>query len=1619
MPTGADRILANLPPTFAPLPRPTALSGLADAFGGELLGAENTLAAVMFAHWVDYADTNATALTDLPSIASLYGLAPRDDETIEGFRAHLKRYIGTFLDGTVTVRGISRIVAEALELLIADDYTQLDTWWNRRPSSLLTTVESAADDAAALLFGTPSVSVRGLPARAAEFAGTVDLSQPIDLRGRSLLQLSVDGGATTTFDLAAHLGNPAAADIGAIVIALAAAAGIVAERRDTRLAIRSATVGSTSILELGDIAGNASAAILGIAPHEYAGTVASAARIVGAVDLPAALDLITQRYLRLTIDAARSYEIDCAAANAATTTPQQVVDAITAEAGAGVASLQANRLVVASPTLGLAGTIALSVPTTGDATQTLFGNAGTYARGSDAAPAQASSAVDLSAGVDLSQRANLMLAIDAMAPMVVNCAGATPQKTLAGEIATAINAAIGLPVATQNGQAVTLTSRVIGPAGRVKFLTAPASDALDLIFGFGPRRATGADAGAAIVDSPAFAATGADLRAQQRLSVAVDDAAPVIVDFAAAGLGRAGVKPGDIATAINAALGENVASSDGTHLTLTSGAPGDQGSIAIIPIETSLMRPFVSRAFCADEASNAVLGSFAASAEGAGATSASVQGAVDLHDGLDLRTARFLRMALDGGPPRDVDCASQSPRPYAALLDEVTKAIGATFGIDALASIGNARLVLTSPTSGRASAVMVLPNAGDASQAIFGFDQQTVTGAGPQRLVFVGLADLSKGVDLSGADRVKLAIDGGTAVEVECAGEDPAHTVAAEIVGRLNAALGGSFASTDGTYVRLSSVLPGSGGGIVFLAPAQGDATRPIFGIASGRAYHGSDAISATLIGGRDLPATLDLSATPFLRLAIDGGKPVRVDCRGAAPSQTTQQEIVSAISAAFPAPGGATAALQGSRLALTARSTGSASRVALQSAGDWDARALLLGNATTQPGSDATPATLTGSIDLRLPVDLSQRSILRLAIDGGRPVDIDISGAAPDRTFGDEIVSAVDAALPGVAALDANGHLILQSRSAGADSSMEVQPLRAIEVIEYPPIAATFGPQKLATAKRFTLDNDGAAATTVVFTLSSPGGLDGIDLIGLTTGSRIHIDATAGANEQLTIAAGASGSIDAAIVDADGTRTFLPRQDVVATPSALTVLVPFDGPRALGTGMPGTRAAMALVDPLARNVVVLESVALTGQSPPLIRVISAAPAEASAVPTAPAGRLELLGRLHAQGGSGALLNAGGAIIAPVRAGAGTSFAPFDGLMVVAAGNWYPGATPLLVVDVLAALFDAVISDSKIGDIVFAAIALDARAGGRSLAARLAAPSGPPVIARDVAPAGALQLPRGASDWMLVQCDGSRFDAASFDDAHFVGDPCNVPGIFDVSRFNAKTDETLPLAAQTVELARFAPLPDGPPVTLSATWQSHRAGAFAVNLPADLPEKFGARFNAARFASQNAESEAYAGVVLDPPGDDHYIGKVLAASPLVSATAVSIVPLGWEAQQVPFGQPRSRFLSGGRADRPSAVYLTQREVPGAFGIFARDNGAWGDEIAISVRYAGPAAFDLTVAHSAARFECARAIAFAGRVLGPGEDPLPALMTKIIKPGPVGVVQAKAGGIRADVTRERT
>jgi hypothetical protein len=273
---------------------------------------------------------------------------------------------------------------------------------------------------------------------------------------------------------------------------------------------------------------------------------------------------------------------------------------------------------------------------------------------------------------------------------------------------------------------------------------------------------------------------------------------------------------------------------------------------------------------------------------------------------------------------------------------------------------------------------------------------------------------------------------------------------------------------------------------------------------------------------------------------------------------------------------------------------------------------------------------------------------------------------------------------------------------------------------------------------------------------------------------------------------------------------------------------------------------------------------------------------------------------------------------------------------------------------------------------------------------------------------------------MLAQCNDARFNSAFFNHAEFSGGVCNEAGIFDFSRFNATGDDSSSSRAEALVrgLTRFAPLADPPPINLSATWQSHQPGTFVVNLPADLPPQFGARFNDAHFGSKNPDSETFKGLVLDPPNDTQYVATVLSKagnhSALVYAQAVAAVPIGWEGQSVPFGQPRRRQLTGGNTQRAAALYLQEHGVPGAVAIFARSPGLHGNDVSVSVRYANPGVFDIDVNFAPARFECARAIAYAGRIFSADEDPIPTGA-----PVPIGVVQAKAAGIHTAVTRERT
>jgi hypothetical protein len=312
----------------------------------------------------------------------------------------------------------------------------------------------------------------------------------------------------------------------------------------------------------------------------------------------------------------------------------------------------------------------------------------------------------------------------------------------------------------------------------------------------------------------------------------------------------------------------------------------------------------------------------------------------------------------------------------------------------------------------------------------------------------------------------------------------------------------------------------------------------------------------------------------------------------------------------------------------------------------------------------------------------------------------------------------------------------------------------------------------------------------------------------------------------------------------------------------------------------------------------------------------------------------------------------------------------------------------------------------------YSAVAIGAgSAAADSLAARVNATSRI-VRAVETAKGAVLRLARGTSSWVYADCDSARFNWARFGESAFPGGgACNEYGIFDVNAFASA--EPPPLGA------RFGPPPPHePPVAVRARWRRFAAGAFAVNLPADLPDEFGARFDRGRFATAGAAPEAYDGVVFDPRTDaDSFENRIKSA--LVTVKHVDSVPIGFEGFVMPFRQPRERILSLGSAHAPARLYLTEAGVAGFYELTAAGSGTWGNAIAVTARKAGPARFDVTIGFEGARFENGRITALAGSVVAPGDDPLPALTAQILKPRPVGVLQAKAAGIQATVTRDRT
>jgi hypothetical protein len=146
-------------------------------------------------------------------------------------------------------------------------------------------------------------------------------------------------------------------------------------------------------------------------------------------------------------------------------------------------------------------------------------------------------------------------------------------------------------------------------------------------------------------------------------------------------------------------------------------------------------------------------------------------------------------------------------------------------------------------------------------------------------------------------------------------------------------------------------------------------------------------------------------------------------------------------------------------------------------------------------------------------------------------------------------------------------------------------------------------------------------------------------------------------------------------------------------------------------------------------------------------------------------------------------------------------------------------------------------------------------------------------------------------------------------------------------------------------------------------------------------------------------------------------GIDIESSHLVEASTAQFVRQGWQPVKMPCRDPQP--LTQGSETEPAKIYLfdEQLEGQGYITLEAKEAGPWGNEIAITARPAGPGMYDLAVIYKGASFESARKTALLGHSEPGTAEHLPALMQEILQPGPVGLLQAKAAGVRLDVERE--
>jgi hypothetical protein len=185
-------------------------------------------------------------------------------------------------------------------------------------------------------------------------------------------------------------------------------------------------------------------------------------------------------------------------------------------------------------------------------------------------------------------------------------------------------------------------------------------------------------------------------------------------------------------------------------------------------------------------------------------------------------------------------------------------------------------------------------------------------------------------------------------------------------------------------------------------------------------------------------------------------------------------------------------------------------------------------------------------------------------------------------------------------------------------------------------------------------------------------------------------------------------------------------------------------------------------------------------------------------------------------------------------------------------------------------------------------------------------PDGQPVVQFSAGPE-VLVLQPGETEYEYRDCYGDRFDSAYSGarsrrakpleevPAHYAGgQACHTPGVFNATEFADESRGMLTVLASRSDASE-------PQASVSFVHQVHQAGHFELQLPADLPPRFGGRFNEARFAHAAGGALVYPEAVFDLPEDPKALDEQIKAKPGMVVAEVALFPeTGVPVYGVPF-----------------------------------------------------------------------------------------------------------------------